>query len=198
MGDEEFGINGRAHPSMAVMSRLDRLDSMMRCLERRQGSPRWTRGGSSSNLNNLQNMKSLEAAVKEIQSKGSILDRVASLENRLFQLCLELEGSSSYSSSVFQACENAQTNQASSSNHSSSSIISLDDNLNLAYDVDPCSFHRALAERFNFLRNTMENDASAQLKNLLSRNKDADQEDSKSEKKMKTRHTKRWKRLLGC
>nr|XP_011465160.1 PREDICTED: UPF0396 protein CG6066 [Fragaria vesca subsp. vesca] len=42
----------------------------------------------------------VDMALKETHFKGSLMDRVAALENRLFQLCLEKESSSSSSTST--------------------------------------------------------------------------------------------------
>ncbi|KAB1220792.1 hypothetical protein CJ030_MR3G027892 [Morella rubra] len=93
--------NGRrqSYSSMPLVSRLDHLDFTMKYLERKQSTPIW---GSNSlgPAGVLQGQPlPMELAVKEAASKGSLLDRVSSLEHRLCQLCLSETHSSSTSSS---------------------------------------------------------------------------------------------------
>ncbi|KAE8676966.1 Mitochondrial substrate carrier family protein isoform 1 [Hibiscus syriacus] len=75
------------HSSMPLVSRLDHLDFMMKYLE---GKISLQKGMEKACL-------PLDLAMREAYFKGSLLDRVTSLEHRLFQLCLDLESSSTLS-----------------------------------------------------------------------------------------------------
>ncbi|KAL4324656.1 hypothetical protein GQ457_11G020990 [Hibiscus cannabinus] len=82
--------NGTAsqHSSMPLVSRLDHLDFIMKYLE---GKISLQKGMEKACL-------PLDLAMREAYFKGSLLDRVTSLEHRLFQLCLGLESSSTSTS----------------------------------------------------------------------------------------------------
>ncbi|KAK8498292.1 hypothetical protein V6N13_122610 [Hibiscus sabdariffa] len=84
--------NGTAsqHSSMPLVSRLDHLDFIMKYLE---GKISLQKGMEKACL-------PLDLAMREAYFKGSLLDRVTSLEHRLFQLCLGLESSSTSSTST--------------------------------------------------------------------------------------------------
>ncbi|XP_059441813.1 uncharacterized protein LOC132174133 [Corylus avellana] len=58
----------------------------------------------------------MDLAAKEADFKGSLLDRVASLEHRLFQVCLGMQSSSTYTSSSSSRAS-TQTPGDSSSSH---------------------------------------------------------------------------------
>ncbi|KAJ4847811.1 hypothetical protein Tsubulata_011758 [Turnera subulata] len=65
----------------------------MKYLEGKKSTPKWgsnllSEGGA------LRQYMPLNLAVREAYFKGSLVDRVASLERRLFQLCFEIESSS--------------------------------------------------------------------------------------------------------
>ncbi|XP_050264238.1 uncharacterized protein LOC126708489 [Quercus robur] len=83
--------------SMPLASRLDRLDFLMKYLERKQNLQTWDRNSLALGLE--RQCVPVDLAVKEADSKGSLLDRVAALEHRLFQLCLEKQSSNISSSS---------------------------------------------------------------------------------------------------
>ncbi|KAK9187620.1 hypothetical protein WN944_019018 [Citrus x changshan-huyou] len=93
-------MENEKHPSIPVplVSRLDHLESIMKDLERKQNLAKW--GCNSNNSERQRQHLPLNLAAREAYFKGSLLDRVASLENRLFQLCLELESSSTYGNST--------------------------------------------------------------------------------------------------
>ncbi|KAJ4728689.1 putative Microspore-specific promoter 2 [Melia azedarach] len=93
-----------AHHSMPLVSRLDHLESIMKNLESKRNTGKW---GSSTQAVERQYLP-LNLAVREAYFKGSLLDRVASLENRLFQLCLELESSSTSCTSSGDASSSLQ------------------------------------------------------------------------------------------
>ncbi|KAK5812978.1 hypothetical protein PVK06_028424 [Gossypium arboreum] len=84
--------NGRIshHSSMPLVSRLDHLDFIMKYLE---GKISLQKGMEKARL-------PLDLAMREAYFKGSLLDRVTSLEHRVFQLCLDLEFSSTSSTST--------------------------------------------------------------------------------------------------
>ncbi|XP_007039501.2 PREDICTED: uncharacterized protein LOC18606045 [Theobroma cacao] len=83
--------NGRrSYSSMPLASRLDHLDFIMKYLE----------GKRSLQKGMEKECMPLDLAMREAYFKGSLLDRVTSLEHRLFQLCLELESSSTFSTST--------------------------------------------------------------------------------------------------
>ncbi|XP_038888525.1 uncharacterized protein LOC120078343 [Benincasa hispida] len=85
--------------SMTLFSRLDHLDFVMKDLEKKQRLGRF--GGSNLEEGMEKRCISLDVALKDTYFKGSLLDRVATLENRLFQLCLEMDsGNSSNPSSL--------------------------------------------------------------------------------------------------
>ncbi|GLT34726.1 hypothetical protein SLA2020_092260 [Shorea laevis] len=73
----------RSHPCMHLPSRLDHLDFIMKYME---GKRSLQRGPGKEYV-------PVDLAMKEACFKGSVLDRVAAMERRLSQLCLELESS---------------------------------------------------------------------------------------------------------
>ncbi|XP_039029999.1 uncharacterized protein LOC120164320 [Hibiscus syriacus] len=78
------------HSSMPLISRLDHLDFIMKYLE----------GKISLQKEMEKACLPLDLAMREAYFKGSLSDRVKSLEHRLFQLCLDLESSSTSSTST--------------------------------------------------------------------------------------------------
>ncbi|KAH0974312.1 hypothetical protein GBA52_016211 [Prunus armeniaca] len=91
--------------SMPLVSRLDHLDFIMKYLERKQKLAKLGSNGSSGAKLKGQCLP-MDLALKETYFKGSLLDRVAALEHRLFQLCLEMDSSSSSSCTSTQASGN--------------------------------------------------------------------------------------------
>ncbi|CAN0842931.1 hypothetical protein LINGRAHAP2_LOCUS3718 [Linum grandiflorum] len=67
----------------------------------KQSSQKCLNGGTAAvdTAKQQQNASLMEVAMKEAYFKGSLLDRVASLEHRLFQLCMEMESTSTSASS---------------------------------------------------------------------------------------------------
>ncbi|KAK9927950.1 hypothetical protein M0R45_025109 [Rubus argutus] len=90
--------------SMSLVSRLDHLDFLMKYLERKQTLAKLEGNNGSSSAGEVLKKKKqcmpMDLALKETYFKGSLMDRVAALENRLFQLCLENESRSSSSTST--------------------------------------------------------------------------------------------------
>ncbi|EEF42424.1 conserved hypothetical protein [Ricinus communis] len=105
--------------SIPLVSRLDRLDFIMKYLEGKQNLSK-----CSSNIRGIERQSvPLDLAVREAYFKGSLMDRVAFLERRLLQLGLELE-SSSASGTSSQTSGYASSSQGSKSEPSSSSLTS--------------------------------------------------------------------------
>ncbi|CAH8373063.1 unnamed protein product, partial [Eruca vesicaria subsp. sativa] len=82
--------------SLPMLSRLEHLDFVIKSLERQQNLPKW-KDESSSTTGGLIDRGTV---VREAYFKGSLLDRIAALETRLFQICLELESSTASSTST--------------------------------------------------------------------------------------------------
>ncbi|XP_029127352.1 uncharacterized protein LOC114915968 [Cajanus cajan] len=73
--------------SISLIARLDHLEFIMKYLERKQRC--------GSNVLADKGKQSLNFATKEDFYKGTLLDRVTSLERRLFQLYVEMDSSGS-------------------------------------------------------------------------------------------------------
>ncbi|KAL0684961.1 hypothetical protein Bca4012_051809 [Brassica carinata] len=65
-------------------------------LERQQNLSKW----KDENTSTTRGLIDRGTAVREAYFKGSLLDRIAALETRLFQICLELESGSASSTST--------------------------------------------------------------------------------------------------
>ncbi|KAJ4888626.1 microspore-specific promoter 2 [Raphanus sativus] len=83
--------------SLPMLSRLEHLDFVIKNLERQQNLSKWKEESASSTTRGLIDRGT---AVREAYFKGSLLDRIAALETRLFQICLELESGSASSTST--------------------------------------------------------------------------------------------------
>ncbi|PIA39946.1 hypothetical protein AQUCO_02600410v1 [Aquilegia coerulea] len=139
MGDQHDGNIQIQSSSKPVPVRLDRLDSLIKYLEGKQNS---SGCGGISNNSTTRGCMSVDMAVRDSDTKGSILERLALLENRLFQLCLEIEASSTSSSSVAHSSENTCYRQESTTDQSNS-IRSIDEQ-NFTYDGN---FHEQQSEQ---------------------------------------------------
>ncbi|KAF6174226.1 hypothetical protein GIB67_033758 [Kingdonia uniflora] len=89
---------------MPIISRLDRLDHLMQYLEEKQNLSRRCNeaslGWTEDDVPDKQQCKPLSSALDEVHLKGTLMERVAMLENRFVQLNLEMEeGNISRSSS---------------------------------------------------------------------------------------------------
>ncbi|KAK6151693.1 hypothetical protein DH2020_014328 [Rehmannia glutinosa] len=83
---------------MPVIARLDRLDRVLHILEEKHSLSR--RDFCAVESNNNKERKTLSSALEEVQHKGTLIDRLTLLENRVLQLSLEIdEGNTSKSSS---------------------------------------------------------------------------------------------------
>ncbi|KAK6947428.1 hypothetical protein RJ641_000901 [Dillenia turbinata] len=98
-----------------LLSRLDRLDSVMKYLEGKQKLSNWVIDGSAGRVG--KQCVPLDVAVREVQTKGSLLDRITLLEERLIQLCLEIESSSTSQShtSTTRSCKETSSASGNSS-----------------------------------------------------------------------------------
>ncbi|KAG4992191.1 hypothetical protein AAZX31_09G186100 [Glycine max] len=94
--------------SISLIARLDHLEFIMKYLERKQ------RYGS--NVPADKDKQSLDLSTKEAFFKGTLLDRVASLEHRLFKLYVEMDSSGS---SLPLSHDSTQTSGESSSSQGS-------------------------------------------------------------------------------
>ncbi|CAN7028239.1 unnamed protein product [Brassica oleracea var. botrytis] len=68
--------------SLPMLSRLEHLDFVIKNLERQQNLPKWKDESAST----TRGLIDRGAAVREAYFKGSLLDRIAALETRLFQV----------------------------------------------------------------------------------------------------------------
>ncbi|CAI9754710.1 unnamed protein product [Fraxinus pennsylvanica] len=83
---------------LPVIPRLDRLDRMLQLLEERHSLSR--REFSSTAFVEKDECKDLSSAIEEVHHKGTLMERLSVLENRVLQLSLEMdEGDTSKSSS---------------------------------------------------------------------------------------------------
>ncbi|XP_048500767.1 uncharacterized protein LOC104892915 isoform X2 [Beta vulgaris subsp. vulgaris] len=101
-GSLKKSLSSNSMPSL--ISRLDHLDSMMNYLDgRKYSSARWANDGAVVKKECVP----LDLALKEAQSKGSILERITSLEQQLIQLCLDIESEGGSPSRNSQREQNA-------------------------------------------------------------------------------------------
>ncbi|EOA12647.1 hypothetical protein CARUB_v10027684mg [Capsella rubella] len=82
--------------SLPMLSRLEHLDFVIKNLERQQNLSKWKDESAATTRGVIDR----GTAIREAYFKGSLLDRIAALETRLFQICLELESSSASSTST--------------------------------------------------------------------------------------------------
>ncbi|KAF3517984.1 hypothetical protein DY000_02060579, partial [Brassica cretica] len=68
--------------SLPMLSRLEHLDFVIKNLERQQNLSKW----KDENTSTTRGLIDRGTAVREAYFKGSLLDRIAALETRLFQV----------------------------------------------------------------------------------------------------------------
>ncbi|KAH8494672.1 hypothetical protein H0E87_021171 [Populus deltoides] len=93
---------------LPVLPRLDRLDRLLQFLEGKHSlSGRHTAKSVVRTVEAEDQCKNLSSALEEVQHKGTLMDRLEMLENRVLQLSLEMdvENTSRSSSSTFQGPE---------------------------------------------------------------------------------------------
>ncbi|KAL0427220.1 UNVERIFIED_CONTAM: hypothetical protein Slati_2896800 [Sesamum latifolium] len=87
---------------MPVIPRLDRLDRLLQLLEEKHSLSRRDLCGNTCAADvesNIDECKTLSSALEEVQRKGTLIERLVLLENRVLQLSLEMdEGNTSHSS----------------------------------------------------------------------------------------------------
>ncbi|KAL8112660.1 hypothetical protein AgCh_020101 [Apium graveolens] len=90
---------------MPLLSRVDRLDSVMKDVEKKKKKKKneefsvWNNGRKLFSRKNSRQGMPLTVATREAGSKGSLMDRIRSLEDRLLQLSQEIDQASSKASS---------------------------------------------------------------------------------------------------
>ncbi|XP_049371655.1 uncharacterized protein LOC125836527 [Solanum verrucosum] len=78
--------------SLPVLPRLDRLDFLLQVLEEKHGmSPKNEKGEEEEDSEYCRSTLSLSTALEEVHHKGTLVDRLTALENRVFKLSLEME-----------------------------------------------------------------------------------------------------------
>ncbi|KAI9165804.1 hypothetical protein LWI28_020797 [Acer negundo] len=73
-------------PSLSVFSRLDRLHNLVQLLEESHSS-----SGVIRKMKKEDDFKTLLSALEEVHRKGTLIERLTLLENRVLQLSLEME-----------------------------------------------------------------------------------------------------------
>ncbi|KAI4330440.1 hypothetical protein MLD38_028730 [Melastoma candidum] len=105
-GKDQEGIDGDDPPQqLSLLQRIDRLDYLMQALEERHCCSLRHSSPSSRMVNEMEDgegnhpRKTVTTVLEEVESKGTLLERVAVLEDRLMQLSLEMEASHASKSS---------------------------------------------------------------------------------------------------
>ncbi|KAI4314471.1 hypothetical protein L6164_027377 [Bauhinia variegata] len=183
-----------SNSSIRLVSRLDHLEFLMKYLERKQ---KW-----GSNASAERQCLPLDLAVKDACFKGSLLDRVASLEHRLFQLCLEMDSSCN---SNPLSCASTQTSGESSSSKGSKgeigyslpTFIPLPNLAAKAKSQSQLSLTLGMQEKSERVHKQVKDPSSPQQQVVKSKAKRSNEKKSKSKKK---RTPSTWPRLklLGC
>lgn len=91
--EEEKGEKSPA-PALSVLQRLDHLDHLLQVLEeRKSSSARFPSGLVAEKIRAKEqdHCKTISSALEEAHHKGTLMDRVAMLEDRVLQLSLEIE-----------------------------------------------------------------------------------------------------------
>ncbi|CAK7356147.1 unnamed protein product [Dovyalis caffra] len=181
-----------SHSSMPLVSRLDHLDFVMKYFEGKQHLPKW--GGSCSVGVAERQSVPTDLAVKEAYFKGSLMDRVACLEHRLFQLCLELESSSTFTSS------SRTSGYASSGQGLPTFSLATYSNLNQGHQEESVDHANriGLQAKEKSQREEQERKHSKPMKQKLGKNKP--NRDEKTCKSRKKKLLTKWPplKLLGC
>ncbi|KAI3665230.1 hypothetical protein L6452_43854 [Arctium lappa] len=96
-------------PTLPVLSRLDRLDRLLELLEEKHGKSRRYESTTTheeedgnnhkETLANRPNCKTLLSALDDVHHKGTLIDRLTTLEDRVLQLSLDIEDISTSRSS---------------------------------------------------------------------------------------------------
>ncbi|CAE6215279.1 unnamed protein product [Arabidopsis arenosa] len=183
--------------SLPMLSRLEHLDFVIKNLERQQNLPipKWKEESAST----TRGLIDRGTAIREAYFKGSLLDRIAALETRLFQICLELESSSASSTSTGGSGE---TSSQRIKRDLTKTIPIFSSNINpfhvpLQHPQDPREMEEKIEEE-------KEEEINVEKPLLEKKNKKTKKNDAtetcKPKKKKKTKSPKKWSRfsLLGC
>ncbi|XP_031389037.1 uncharacterized protein LOC116201775 isoform X2 [Punica granatum] len=94
MGDQE---DRKPAPTLSVIQRLDRLDHQI--LEERHGlSARHPNDLVARKVDPRDECKSISSVLEEVHQKGTLVERVAMLEDRVLQLSLEIDSGNTWKS----------------------------------------------------------------------------------------------------
>ncbi|XP_015159726.1 uncharacterized protein [Solanum tuberosum] len=77
--------------SLPVLPRLDRLDFLLQVLEEKHGMSPKNEKGEEEDSEYCSSTLSLSTALQQVHHKGTLVDRLTALENRVFKLSLEME-----------------------------------------------------------------------------------------------------------
>ncbi|KAK7307296.1 hypothetical protein VNO77_40227 [Canavalia gladiata] len=181
--------------SIPLIARLDHLEFIMKYLERKQRC--------GSNVPADKDKQSLDLAMKEDFFKGTLLDRVASLEHRLFQLCIEMD--SSGSSHPLSRASTQTSGESSSSQGSKGEICySFPTFNNLPNNVDKGMPHNNIKTPETELQEKSENEQHQMKKSLPPKQQVVKNRSKKNENKCRVEKKKlppvSWPhlKLLGC
>ncbi|KAK9948203.1 hypothetical protein M0R45_003790 [Rubus argutus] len=100
-------MTSKTGSSMPILQRLDRLDRLLQFLEEKHclsskhssSSCSFPACESSEPAQDLESYKTLSSAIEEVNRKGTLMERVAMLENRVLQLSHEMDVENALSSS---------------------------------------------------------------------------------------------------
>ncbi|PON65530.1 hypothetical protein TorRG33x02_270620 [Trema orientale] len=203
MGDGAIPSNS----SNPLLSRLDRLDFIMKYMERKT---KFEGSESSDNISAFSGGElirrsgcmPMDMALKETHLKGSLIDRVASLESRLFQLCLDMESSSTSRTSSSGTCSQTSGDSSSHRSRGESSSSSLPTfNINPNYGSSRISQLHVMSTTHEIEEKSdreEQNPPSTPPKQKLKK-KNKPKKDGKSCKSEKKRTPPSWPlKLLGC
>ncbi|ESQ39828.1 hypothetical protein EUTSA_v10001038mg [Eutrema salsugineum] len=177
--------------SLPMLSRLDHLDFVIKNLERQQNLPKWKDESAAT----TRALIDRGTAVREAYFKGSLLDRIAALETRLFQICLELESSSASSTSTGGSGE---TSSQRIKKDLTKALPIFTSNINpfhipLQHPKDPREMEDKIEEE-------KEEEINIEKPLLETKKEKKDANETCKPKKKKTKSPKKWSRLnlLGC
>ncbi|XP_013610757.1 PREDICTED: uncharacterized protein LOC106317493 [Brassica oleracea var. oleracea] len=177
--------------SLPMLSRLEHLDFVIKNLERQQNLPKWKDESAST----TRGLIDRGAAVREAYFKGSLLDRIAALETRLFQICLELESSSASSTSTGGSGE---TSSQRIKRDLTKTLPIFSSNINpfhipLQHSLDPRETEEKIEEE-----EKEEEEEVINIEKPSLEKKDANETCKPNKKKTKSSKKWSWFNLLGC
>ncbi|CAN8267265.1 unnamed protein product [Cochlearia groenlandica] len=176
--------------SLPMLSRLDHLDFVIKNLEKQQNLAKWR----DENASTKQGLIDRGTATRETYFKGSLLDRIADLEIRLFQICMELESSGESSTS---SGGSGETPSQRIKRDLTKTLPIFNNNINPFHT--PLKNPQDPKETREIIEEEEEIDNEEPLLRKKKKKKDSNNETCKP-KKMETKSPKKWYRfnLLGC